>query len=88
MKISEMSLEDLQVYAVDLESKLAAKDQREQELVNEVNEFTELNKTLQIRNNELLLKIDQQPAGGDPTPEPPKNIESCEDFARKLIKGD
>lgn len=85
-KISEMSLEELQDYALKLQEDVAAGQTRENELTEKVNTLTGLNQSLQTRNNALLMKVEQQSSG---PAEPPKEekIESCEDFARRLVKG-
>lgn len=83
-KISEMSLEELQDYAVELQEKETAAQQRETELTGKITELTNLNQALQTRNNNLLMKVEQQTAGvpgADPEPAP---VETCEDFARRI----
>lgn len=86
-KISEMSLEELQDYAVELESnnkgltsQLTAKD-------TEIAQLNEDNKLLQRRNNALFLQVEQGTRESAPTEEqaPAKAVESCEDFAKNLI---
>ena len=85
-KISEMSLEELQDHAVKLESnnksltdQLTAKD-------NEIAQLNEDNKLLQRRNNALFLQVEQGTQERAPEQEqPPQAVESCEDFAQKLI---
>lgn len=86
-KISEMSLEELQDYALDLEGKQTAAAAEKDELTGKINELTTLNQALQTRNNALLMKVEQQHTGADPTPAPEK-IESCEDLARRLVIGE
>lgn len=83
-KISEMTLEELQDYALNLENENTALRTSNEEKDVQVQELTGLNKELQKRNNKLLLQVEQD----TPEPvkdEPPKPVESCEDFARKLI---
>ena len=86
-KISEMSLEELQDYALDLETKQAAADAEKTELNGKITELTGLNLDLQKRNNSLLMKVEQQhtinptPAN-DTTP-----VETCEEFAIRIAKG-
>lgn len=86
--ISEMTLEELQDYAVSLEEKVASTGQ-ELELSRQENaELSGLNKTLQKRNNDLFMKVEQRGNGSEeeqqrdeqpPTP-------TCEDVARNLCK--
>ena len=86
MKISEMTLEQLQDYALSQEQELASSKERESTLTAQITELTDLNKALQKRNNDLFIKVEQ---GTNPDIEQQKEkpIESCEDFARKLILG-
>lgn len=87
-KISEMTLEELQDYALELDEQIKAHEENERKFDEKITELTGLNQTLQRRNNDLLMKVEQQP-GADPTPQPePVKIESCEDFARRIIKGE
>lgn len=83
-KISEMTLEELQDYALNLENENSGLKASNEEKEAQVQELTGLNKELQKRNNKLLLQVEQD----TPEPakeEPPKPVESCEEFARKLI---
>lgn len=82
-KISEMSLEELQDYALDLESKQSAAATKENELNTKITELTNLNQTLQTRNNNLLMKVEAQHST-EPAPAEPAPVESCEDFARRI----
>ncbi len=89
MKISEMTLEQLQDYALTLESDKQALNDEKAVLTAKNQELTEYNQTLQKRNQELFLKVEQQ-ITDDPTTPPVKEepkTETCEDFARKLING-
>ena len=81
-----MNLEQLQDYALSLEQEQASSKERESALQTQITELTDLNKALQKRNNSLFMKVEQGP---NPDIEQPKEktIESCEDFARKLILG-
>ena len=86
-KISEMTLEELQDYAIEQENTIKAKDE---ELANERSsklELQELNLSLQKRNKELFLKVEQSPSlssfqGQEGPKEEP--TQSCEDFAKNL----
>lgn len=85
-KISEMTLEELQDYALDLESKQTAAEGEKTALNDKIAELTELNQALQTRNNSLLMKVEQQHT---PTHQAePAVIESCEDFAARIAKGE
>lgn len=87
-KISEMSLEEVQDYAVQLEQRVEEGKQREHDLEEQITELGTLNRNLQKRNSDLFMQIEQKPAGDPaPTEKEPVTVESCEDFARKLIKG-
>ena len=88
-KISEMSLEELQVYALDLEEKTTALTAQNAEKDKKIEEVNGYNAELQRYNNTLLMKVEQQNSGNDPEPEEEKEVktESCEDFARRLIEG-
>lgn len=86
-KISEMTLEELQDYALDLETKQAAAETEKTALNGKITELTSLNQALQTRNNNLLMKVEQQSTPAPSAAEPEK-IESCEDFARRLVTGE
>lgn len=82
MEIKDMTLEQLQDYAVELVEKNNAALAREQQLTQTNTELLELNKTLQKRNNDLFMKVEQQ-ATQSPKSEV-KEVESCEDFAKRI----
>lgn len=84
--ISEMSLEELQDYALSLEEERTAAAARESALNGKIGELTELNQALQTRNNNLLMKVEQKNAGTDPD-SAPAPVETCEDFARRIATG-
>ena len=86
MKISEMTLEQLQDYALNQEEQLNAGKEREAALTTQITELTGLNKELQRRNNELFMKVEQTVS---PEHEQRKEIktESCEEFAKNYILG-
>lgn len=86
MDIKDMTLEQLQDYAIQLIEQQTKYVEREQQLTQTNSELLELNKTLQKRNNDLFMKVEQQ-VTGQPK-EQPKEVESCEDFAKRIIKGD
>lgn len=85
-KISEMSLEELQDYALDLETKQAAANEEKTALNNKITELSGLNLDLQKRNNALLMKVEQQ--HNNPTQADPGSVESCEEFAIRIAKGE
>lgn len=83
-KISEMTLEELQDYALDLEGKNKTLKEEKDVEVQKVSELTELNKSLQKRNNELFMKVEQQGSNEDPGKKKEDEVQSCEDFAVEL----
>lgn len=87
-KISEMTLEELQDYALDLETKQAAAESEKTALNGKITELTDLNQALQTRNNALLMKVEQQHNNPTPTPAEPTHVESCEEFAARIAKGE
>lgn len=85
MNISEMTLEQLQDFAVRQQEQINSLQGEQAQLNGKITELTELNTTLQRRNNELFLRVEQ---GVMPTPEAPKpeeKKETCEDFAKNLV---
>lgn len=86
-KISEMSLEELQDYAVQLENErtslqgtVTAKDE-------ELSDLRALNTNLQKRNNELFKQVEQQvPGQNDNVQGEPEPTVSCEEMARTRYK--
>lgn len=86
-KISEMTLEELQDYALSQENVIESQ-KKELEDTRAVNvELQDLNKALQKRNNDLFSQVEQQFKGssseGSEAPTVAE-IESCEDFAKNL----
>lgn len=86
-KISEMTLEELQDYALDLEGKNTTLTEQNATKQKEVDDLNALNKTLQKRNNDLLMRVEQSPAP-TPTPAEPPKVETCEEFAKKFVLGE
>ena len=86
MNISEMTLEQLQDLALKQQEQINGLQNKEAQLTGKITELTELNTTLQKRNNDLFMRVEQ---GVQPTPEAPKQekpaAESCEDFAKNLV---
>lgn len=87
-KISEMSLEELQDYALKLEEQQTADADKITELTNKNTELVGFNQSLQRRNNDLLMKVEQQHNEPEPAAPGQITIESCEDFARRIAKGE
>ena len=85
MNISEMTLEQLQDFAVKQQEQINSLQGEQAQLNGKITELTELNTTLQRRNNELFLRVEQgvMPAAEEQKPEEKK--ETCEDFAKNLV---
>ena len=77
MKISEMTLEQLEDYALNLESEKQTLTTQVTTLTAEKTELQGLNTELQKRNNALFLKVEQQvnPDTTEPQPEPVATLE-------------
>lgn len=88
MKISEMTHEQLQDYALKLEGEKTTLTDENNALKTKNEELTGYNQALQKRNNELFLKVEQQVTGKEEKAEKPaeEKAETCENFARNLIK--
>lgn len=83
--ISEMTLEELQDYALELEGTNATLTEQNTALQNDKDELTKTNLALQQRNNRLFMQVEQgrkEPAKD----EDPQPVESCEDFATRTVK--
>ena len=86
-KISEMTHEELQDYAIALEEEKAQNSAKLQQLEGENKSLAELNHTLQKRNNDLFMKVEAQFIQDDPAKQnEPEQVETCEDFAKRLIE--
>ena len=84
-KISDMTLTELQDYALSLEQDKSALTKTIEDKTAELAELQETNLLLQKRNNELFVRVEQGiKSPDDPQPEP--ESESCEDFAIKNMK--
>ena len=83
-KISDMTLAELQDYALSLEQDNATLNKTIEDKDTELKELNETNLLLQKRNNELFVKVEQ--GIKDPEPQPEPEVESCEDYALKNIK--
>ena len=86
-KISEMTHEELQDYALLLEGEKTTLTDENNALKGKNEELTGYNQALQKRNQELFLKVEQQVTPDPATPKEEPKTETCEDFARKLING-
>lgn len=86
MNISEMTLEQLQDYALTLEGEKTTLTDENNALKTKNEELTGYNQALQKRNNELFLKVEQQITGKKEEKPGEEKAETCEDFARNLIK--
>lgn len=83
MNIAEMTLEELQDYALQLQEKNASLEEDKKVLTGSVEELTGLNKQLQKRNNDLFMRVSQ--GVPDEGVKEVEKVETCEEFARKLI---
>lgn len=89
-KISEMSLEELQDYALGLEGEKSTLEKEVQSLKGEVEQTNALNKQLQKRNNDLFVKVEQGTPGKTDIKgkeEEEQQVPSCEEFAKNYILG-
>lgn len=86
MNISEMNLEQLQDFAIKQQEQINTLQGEQAQLNGKITELTELNTSLQKRNNELFLRVEQ---GVMPTAQeaaaPEVKKETCEDFAKNLV---
>ena len=83
-ELSEMTKEELQDYAVQLRDEKSALEAEKAELSGKLAETNELNKTLQKRNNDLFMKVEQQGAPQGGKKEEDEDVQTCEDFAKTL----
>lgn len=86
MNISEMTLEQLQDFALQQQEQITTLQGENATLSGKLGELTELNTALQKRNNDLFMKVEQTVAPTPEKPVPQTPTETCEDFARNLIK--
>ena len=87
MKISEMTLEELQDYAMQQEERITGLESENNQLRTEKSELSGLNLSLQRRNNDLFMRVEQS-GNITPTAEPqPQTTENCEDFAKRFVEG-
>lgn len=85
-KISEMSLEELQDYALKLEGEKQTLTDQVAEKQTTIDDLNATNLALQQRNNRLFMQVEQGTKDPAPTEEDPEDIESCEDFASRTVK--
>lgn len=85
MNISEMTLEQLQDLAIKQQEEIAGLKTEKAQLLTKQGELTELNTTLQKRNNELFLKVEQGVMPGPTEEKPVEPKESLEDFGKNLV---
>ena len=84
-KIGEMTLEELQDYALQLEGDKATLEAQITEKDTSIKDLTDTNLMLQQRNNKLFMQVEQ----GQRAPEnnEPEKVETCEEFALNKMKG-
>ena len=86
-EINEMTLEELQDFALQQKNDLATKDEELKAKDTSISELQDLNKHLQQRNNALFKQVEQQVPGGPKNPEGEQdNPQTCEDFAKNNFK--
>lgn len=87
-KIGEMTLEELQDYALQLEQANTQANEKIAQIEGEKTNLVELNQALQKRNNDLFMRVESQIKPDKPEDKKePEKVESCEDFAKNLILG-
>ena len=88
MEINEMTLEQLQDFALEQKTTLNSKDEELKAKDTAIAELQELNKTLQQRNNELFRRVEQQGTPGHLKDQegPQNDLQTCEDFAKNNVK--
>jgi len=85
-KISEMTLEELQDYALQLESDKTSLETQIGEKDASIKDLTDTNLMLQQRNNKLFMQVEQGQKEEE-TSEEPEKVETCEEYAIKNMKG-
>ena len=85
-KISEMSLEELQDYALKLEGEKQSLTDQVAEKQTTIDDLNATNLALQQRNNRLFMQVEQGKTDPTNNEEEPEDIESCEDFASRTVK--
>lgn len=91
MKISEMTLEELQDYAVQQDAKITELTTQLNDSTTTITDLQSLNTALQKRNNALFLQVEQQTSqvsqpGQEGAQEPAKTPDTCEQFAQNKYK--
>lgn len=86
--ISEMTHEQLQDYALQLENDKKDLEDKVAKQEDSITELNTLNKSLQKRNNDLFMKVEQQyqTNSQEASEQGTEQVETCEQFAQNLIK--
>ena len=84
--ISEMSLEELRDYALELEDSRGALEIELAERNHDLEDLRATNLMLQEHNNKLLVRVEQG-RREEPKTEEDETPQTCEDFAAKNMKG-
>ena len=85
-KIAEMTLEELQDYALQLETDKTSLEAQITEKDTSIKDLTDTNLMLQQRNNKLFMQVEQGQRAPEEQEEPEK-VETCEEFAINNMKG-
>lgn len=83
--IDQMSLEELQAYALELEGKTNTLTEQQNAANAKISDLQDLNTALQKRNNDLLMRVEQKQPDPQPQPDPTPKTESYEDFAKRIL---
>lgn len=84
-KIAEMTLEELQDYALQLEGEKKELSDQITAQQSSIDELNATNLALQQRNNRLFMQVEagQKDPQSSSDPQP---VESCEEFAQRTVK--
>ena len=85
-KISEMTLEELQDHALQLEAQLATANDTIAERDTTIEDLNNTNLMLQQRNNRLFMQVEQGVKDPEEKEEEVAEVETCEAFAEKHVK--
>ena len=85
--IAEMTLTELQDYALSLEQSKTALEGDLSAKDAEIAELRTTNTALQDRNNRLFMQVEQSVKGQDGEDSEPEPVETCEEFAMTKLKG-
>jgi uncharacterized coiled-coil protein SlyX len=87
-KISEMTLEELQDYALNQDKTIQGLNGQIADKDKQIADLNTNNQVLIKRNNDLFLKVEQQTTGENKKEENNEDKpQSCEDFAKNLVLG-